>query len=946
MNLTKTKFSIVLLLATLLSNSESYGQYTQTNTGTFAAQGAAPNLIEKSATAAPNDLSSFTTAVQGAFSTNYGGVFDFPTVPSGNTIFRGMYGAGYSKQVELTTSATMTIVQASSSLTPISSPYAVTTAADTSAYNVAIGRPTDVGTGQVLPNEVVTQIGFAVLARNAANGYPLDVQVTVSFSDGSTQAVISNIDAPKASDDTFFGFTAPEGLYITNLNFQSFSTGTTTPKATRIGFDDFGFITKESAPPPPPVIYDVNPLNYALINAAEGVHFQVQSFVNIDPTNIFLVLNSADVSSQLMVTGTAKNRAVSFSGLLAGQEYTMEISVTNSTGSMSVTQTFYTFTNSFPLFDSEGFADGTLYPIGPLQPVTQGRGTWAPNALEPAEIVDAGGANGKVLQRLGTGASRADFLGYPPLSSGTLVIEFDAFVSTTSGRTMDVDIQPINSGTMGSFLAWGEVPGKLAYFDNVSWIPIADLPTDWHHIKIVNFLSGPAAGFYDVLLNGVAVAEKLRWRNAAVGSAFGQFRIQTANTAPLFANGEIDNLVISAAPEDPNAFPPPQIVNFNLLTSGIINAADGLHFDVVSGLAVASSNITAILDGTDISASLMLTGPATNRSVAYSPLSKGNHMIEITAISSAGTTVLPVSFIATDEPWLIHPADGWASGWQWTSGNAELSTTSPIDGSGPYLRLNTTGGARNFMRQYQSGAVDINKPHFIRWKFRLNDPDFDTSFSVFNDRVHFFAHPVSRITASTTGGNSWAIIGAGSDNNGAVAGKTFWIFDNVEGNGTFNAANHVNSEIPIRPDHVYSFEVLVNPANKSYTVAIMDETSSVSFTSSAPHKFRDLTDATHTFLHFGIQASSTDLVRSFDLDSVSVTQGTMGVTLLNPSRTASSFSFSFLSQNGASHVVEYKLDLGAVGWTLLETIPGDGTLKTVTHMNPPGDTVYYRINSQ
>ena len=57
-------------------------------------------------------------------------------------------------------------------------------------------------------------------------------------------------------------------------------------------------------------------------------------------------------------------------------------------------------------------------------------------------------------------------------------------------------------------------------------------------------------------------------------------------------------------------------------------------------------------------------------------------------------------------------------------------------------------------------------------------------------------------------------------------------------------------------------------------------------------------------------------------------------------------SFSFLSQNGVSHVVEYKLDLGAVGWTLLETIPGDGILKTVTRMNRPDDTMSCRVNSQ
>jgi hypothetical protein len=60
---------------------------------------------------------------------------------------------------------------------------------------------------------------------------------------------------------------------------------------------------------------------------------------------------------------------------------------------------------------------------------------------------------------------------------------------------------------MASFLAWGEISGQLAYFDNAVWQPLADLQTDWHHVTITNFLSGAAAGRYDVYVNGIALAQ-------------------------------------------------------------------------------------------------------------------------------------------------------------------------------------------------------------------------------------------------------------------------------------------------------------------------------------------------------------------------------------------------------------------------------------------------------
>jgi hypothetical protein len=942
----KNHFQPVVLLAALLSVILSHSALGQYNQATVSAFATGANVIETDATT--NSAASFRTNVANAWTNGTGGVMNFPTAISlGTTLFRGTYGNG--KRLHITSSAIMQNIT-SGTFTVLSTPNGTTTAtaAPASAHQDYTLTFALFSTNTDLPliDETVKQVGLPILSRTAA-GYPLDLRVTCTFSDGSTQAVTSAIASGAGVDDTFFWFVAPDGAGINSLRLQSFSPGTSTPIADRIGWDDCGFISGPATVTPQPQIVNLSPLPYFIVDATNGIHFDALTYVSIPTNNISLVVNSNDVSSQLIFTGDPTNYSVSYFGLVPGQEYQITIGVTNSGGVAILDRIFYTITNGMVLYDSEGFTNDTIYPLGPLQTVTHGRATWLPNAVEPAQIVDAGPPQNKALERPASGLSRADFLGFPPFASGRIIMEFDAFISTTLGRTIDICLQPTTGGnTMASFIAWGEPAGKLSYFNNVNWVPLADLQTAWHHVVITNYLSGIAGGKYDVFVDGAPVAQKISWRNATVGSAFNQFRIQTQDTAALLEYGRIDNLMITAAPEDPNTVLPPQIVGLNVSTNQIISTSSNLQFAVTSALPIDATNITVLLNSNDISGSLVVTGSPTNLSVSYGPLANGNYTVEIHASSSAGSTVLtPLQFIASDESWMLHPADGWASPWQWTSGFPELLTANPIDGSTPYLDLNTTSATRNFMRQYQSGSVDITQPHFIRWKFRMLDPNFDVTYTNADDRVHFFAHPVSRITASTTTGNSWAIFASGGVNMGVTTNQAFYIFDNADGTGAFNPANHVNSGILVRHDHIYAFEILVRPVTKDYFVKIADQTDSLSFASTAPHKFRDLTDATHTFLHFGGQASPATDVRAYEIDSVSVSQATIPVTLTNPGHNGANFSFSFQSQAGATHTARFKSDILSGIWTDLITIAGDGGMKTVTHTNAPAGPLFYQVKT-
>lgn len=934
----------VLLLSASIQAQTIYNQALVSAFATGA------NLIEKDATASTS--AAFRTAVANAWTNGMGGVFNLPTsVGNGTTVYRGTYGDG--KRMQITTSVNMQNVTAGT-FALMSAGNGTTSSANQSDYTLTFGL-FDTNTGLPLAGETIRQIGLPILSRNAA-GYPLDLRVTASFTDGSTQIVTANIAAGAGVDDTFFGFVAPEGFGVASIRLQSFVPNTTTPVADRIGWDDLGFIAGPSAIPPAPSIHSINPPSYAIHPAANGLQFQVQSGVVLNPNDVSLVLNGTNVSAQLVIGGVPTNRTFSYSGLGPDQEYTMIINATNIGGVSSVTNVFYTATGSFTLYDSEGFSDDTLYPLGPLQAVTHGRATWAPSADEPSEIVDAGAPQGKTLERLNTGIARADTLTFPPLSSGTLIVEFDAWVSTTTlGRTIDVALMPVTGvNIMASFLSWGGVPDqpeKLAYYDNVNWLPLSDLEADWHHCKIINYLSGPAAGHYDVLINDTPVGLRIPWRNATVGSPFGRFRYRSENIGPILQYGRIDNLVLTAAQEDTTAFLRPAILNISPANGAIIRPQDGISFEVTSGGAMSASDVVMLLDGVPVT--LDISGTPNHLYAAYDQtLAAGNHTIQIFATNAVGTASAALAIIATDEAWLVDPAEGWVGPWQWSSGQAEFRTQSPIDGAGPYLRLDTTGGSRNFMRQYASGTnVDITKPHYIRWKFRLAEDNFASQFAVFNDRVQFFGRNAARLTGSTDSSINWSVMATGAESSagsGISAGQTFWVFDNVDGTGALNLGNYVDTQVPIAPHQIYSFTVRVDPEQLRYTVAITNETSGAWFKSAAPHRYRNLSvpGADHTYVHFGVQGSPAEDVRPFDLDSVTLTQATLPANLFNPQHSGTTFSFSFSSQPSVTYIAEYAAALPPAQWQLLDTIAGDGSVKTVTDANLSGQQRYYRVRAQ
>jgi hypothetical protein len=69
-------------------------------------------------------------------------------------------------------------------------------------------------------------------------------------------------------------------------------------------------------------------------------------------------------------------------------------------------------------------------------------------------------------------------------------------------------------------------------------------------------------------------------------------------------------------------------------------------------------------------------------------------------------------------------------------------------------------------------------------------------------------------------------------------------------------------------------------------------------------------------------------------------------TILSPALSNGNFTFSFQSIAGKTYVVQYTDDLQAASWLTLQTIPGDGSLKSVVTPVAASPRRFYRLSVQ
>ncbi len=293
------------------------------------------------------------------------------------------------------------------------------------------------------------------------------------------------------------------------------------------------------------------------------------------------------------------------------------------------------------LYDSGGFADDERFPEGDLREVNDGPVSWTPASgrARPGEIVVLeDGPAPKALRRHQIASARrdADLLNFPPLADTRLVVEFDARVSTTGSRTLDLFLlRPGMTAPahQASILMWGYHPGYLSYFDG-DYNELVPIDEGWNRYRITNHLG---AHTFDVAVNGETVARDLAWRNRfGPGTAFGSLRIGAVR-GEEGDYADVTNIRLYAEPA-----PPAVSMVSPASASGILRGNEEIRLQVSSDRPIDVSAIDVRLNGRDANGRFRISGTPTLREVVLADTSgleeNKTYRIDVTATNERGTT--------------------------------------------------------------------------------------------------------------------------------------------------------------------------------------------------------------------------------------------------------------------------------------------------------------------
>ena len=196
--------------------------------GVYDEQTVQANKVDFDATGVSFSAARFAARIRDGYLNNTGGVIDgafFSPLYSFGTANSKVLNVTWGDNLLFTTAGTPSISGASAFGT------------GSKDVTIDIGAITEGGA----VGERVTEIGLTALSQNTSNFGAVTVKALLN--DGGEVAANRNITEPLAQGDTFFGFRAPAGKWITGVEITH-----NHPTANRIYFDDVAFRTGVVAP--------------------------------------------------------------------------------------------------------------------------------------------------------------------------------------------------------------------------------------------------------------------------------------------------------------------------------------------------------------------------------------------------------------------------------------------------------------------------------------------------------------------------------------------------------------------------------------------------------------------------------------------------------------------------------------------------------------------------
>jgi hypothetical protein len=671
--------------------------------------------------------------------------------------------------------------------------------------------------------------------------------------------------------------------------------------------------------PVAPVINNLFPQDMIFVPPSSGISFNVSSpsGFTINSNAIHMVLNGTDVSGSLAISGSASSKNVVYSGLQSNLSYTVSISATD-VSNLTVNASTYFQTMWFGIqpvtysWEAEDwdFTNGMLYIDNPDLCNAPGD----PNCY----FGKVGGANVDEYNLSGaSGPYRSgDPMGQAPSGDYLRPNLFAA------DRT-DYAINPF-IGTGGSFVGSEWVNYTRDWPNSTNWI-IARLATDIG-------LSG------SLLLSQITPTATNNLGTFTINGGLGYTTFEyvylkdaSGNNANVVLNGKETLRVTSGGNLLPTFFmlvaaelDLPLLSNLYPTGTHPFEPTNTLSFTVTtSGATFPANGIKLILDGNDVSSALGITGSASSKSVVYSTLLQLNavHTAIITVTNSLGHGISVTNQFDTfsQTNYMFEAEDFDFNGGQYVSANDYYP--------GVYNQLNnlfTSVTNIDFQHTYVSNEPTDGS----EYQYRINGiPQqlLDVSGALYDYQRLVFVNAFAKdYYLYWFGGPDWAnytrVYPTGNFYvyaRSAGAGTNSMYLDQVvSGAGTTNQVTNRLGEFGAVNNATFAWVPLTDDSLVAPVVVKLGGTNTLRISTITGNCYPN---------YFMLVAAS-------------------GIKL-SVTRAGSNVAVSFTTQAGSNYRVFYSTDLSTGSWTLLNTVLGDGTVKSVSDSSAASNQRFYKLTS-
>ena len=644
-------------------------------------------------------------------------------------------------------------------------------------------------------------------------------------------------------------------------------------------FDDA--VLNQVSGPIPPVIGNLFPLNMIFVDPNDGITFNVSSpsGFTINDSAISLVVNGVDVSSTLAISGSSSNKNVAYHGLQSNLTYTASITVTDS----------YNFTaNATTYFETTWVGIAPVVYLWEAEDFDYDSGQY----LNQPDLCDTSGdANcyfGKVgvegvdEHNVGTAPSHA----YRPDDPvGTLVsgdyLRKDHVVAGVS----DYRIDPFNTDEWLNYTRdWPE---------GAYWV-IGRLSTDISLSGTVT-LSLVNADSSTTDLGTFTIANGRGW------SAFDNVYLKDANgnNAAVTLNGKATLRVTSGGNLLPNFFALvagqvdlPSLGNVYPTGRHPFEYTNAFSFSVTSaGATIPASGISFTLDGRDGSSNLVITGSDSTKAVVYPALPvNAIHTAIITVTNSLGHGISVTNLFDTfsQDNYMVeaedfdHDGGQYAAPWSPESYSG-LGATTNIDFQHSPL------AGEQFTYRADGIPEDLTRDYLRQVFLDVGARDYDLTWFGNGDWANY--------TRVYPAGNFY-VYGRFS----GLGGYSLYLDQVTSGAGTTNQVTRRLGRWSAvgRAYNLYDWVPLTDEGLAAPVVVELNGLSTLR-----------IATAGNTNPNFFMLVPATGLS-------------------LSAARSGGDVIISFPTQTGVIYRVFARDDVAAGNWSLLTTVLGDGTLKSVS----------------